>query len=258
MGTCHVAATRPARPRRRNRRSHARRSPQCRDRYNNHAHPELDHSPCRPEEVPLFIELHKKLHNQWTEIALGMSRVHAAAAAAGAAPGTRTRRSENWVKNVFYSKMRKTHKDESDAMWAPLYAYQAAGGMQAPGDKRARAAEAPGAEEAEAEAAVQRRSTRVTKRPRYDDYIESEEEDEEDEEPQQQQAEDALLPSAPSVPSFMHTMFPAELPLPPLPLFGDAFDVPMSLTAPGVPRPCAALPAFAPAHALRCSPVCCR
>ena len=49
-----------------------------------------------------------------------------AAAAAAAMPGAKTRRKENWVKNMFYSRVRNTRKDGDDVMWAPLYAYQAA------------------------------------------------------------------------------------------------------------------------------------
>lgn len=70
-------------------------APQCRDRYLLYAlDPLLDKSPCRPEEELLIVELHKRFGNKWTAIAAEMN----AAAAKDAAPGAKTRRSENWLK----------------------------------------------------------------------------------------------------------------------------------------------------------------
>ena len=81
--------------------------PQCRDRYNNYAHPELDLSPCRAEEVLLLLrQLHKQHGNKWTEIADGMS--------AAAPAGAKMRRSEHWVKNTYYSNMRRLHRAAFD------------------------------------------------------------------------------------------------------------------------------------------------
>ena len=187
---------------------HTPASPQCRDRYNNYAHPELDQTPCRAEEVLLFIELHKRLGNRWTEIASEMN----AAAAAAAEPGAKTRRSENWVKNAFYSKMRKSNKDHADTRWAPLYAYQEAcqaeGRDLLPDGDAADAAQLPGAEAAEPVVAP-RRSTRVTRKPRYGDYDSGEEQEEEEEE----EEEEAELQPPPlwTLPSSM------QLPAPEMP-----------------------------------------
>ena len=202
--------------------SHARSSaPQCRDRYNNYAHPELDLSPCRAEEVLLLLVLHKQHGNKWTEIADEMS----AAAAAAAEPGVKTRRSENWVKNTYYAKLRKAHKDDGDTKWAPLYAYQEA--VKAEGRDLmsdgggAGAAQLPGAEAAEP-AVPQRRSSRITRKPRYGDYDSGEELDEEEEEEEEDElqvqpaaiqeatpawAGNGLLPLAPAQPQWVARCF---------------------------------------------------
>jgi len=45
-----------------------------------------------------LIELHERLGNRWTEIADAMN----AAAAKDAAPGAKTRRSENFLKNKYF------------------------------------------------------------------------------------------------------------------------------------------------------------
>ena len=79
--------------------------PQCRDRYNNYAHPDLNMAPPEPAEVLRFAELYKQHGHKWTEIANAMS----AAAAVGAAAGAKTRRSENWVKSAFFSNQSRLH-----------------------------------------------------------------------------------------------------------------------------------------------------
>jgi hypothetical protein len=176
------------------RHSHAR-PPQCRDRYNNYAHPELNHGPCQPHEVLVCIELHKQHGSAWTQIADGLSANNAE----GALPGAKTRRAENWVKNMFNSKQRKTRKDESDPMFAPLFVYiaerEAAG--QPLGSKQQRKGEAQQRSAAQEEATEQRRtSARVTKRPRYvDDYVESVEDDEEETEEETQEQEATRPPT---------------------------------------------------------------
>ena len=197
-------------------RAHARaRSPrlQCRDRYNNHAQEDIDDSPCRPEEVLLLIDLHKVYENRWTRIAAEMS----ASAAAAAEPGAKTRRTENWVKNMFNAKKRK--KGKSDVMWAPLQAYveayEGARRDMAPEPQRVRDAQPDAAEAAEAAEAVQRRSARVIKRPRYDEYIEASENEKEEE-------EEAPPPAAQSLMQLMSFTPESQLLL--VPSFLDDFD----------------------------------
>ena len=167
---------------------------QCRDRYNNYAHPDLDLSPCRAEEVLQFVALHKLHGNKWTEIASAMSAV----AAAAAEPGVKTRRSENWVKNAFYAKSRKTHKDDNPK-WAPLYAYleelKAEGRDLMSGGGGAGAAQLHGAAEAAEQLVPQRRSSRVTRKARYSDYDSGEELEEEEQEEEEEEETEAQMPA---------------------------------------------------------------
>lgn len=199
------------------RRSHARplSLPQCRDRFNNYARPDLNHGPCQPHEVLVCIALHKLHGSKWTEIANGLSANNAEGAMAGA----KTRRAENFVKNLFNSKQRKKTKEESSVVFAPLFAYlaerEAAG--QALSSKQQRKGEAQqrsaAQDEAEATATAQRRtSARVTKRPCYNDFVESveDEEDETEDETQEQEA-------------------------PPLPTFDELMAVPDVVPAPLLP-----------------------
>ena len=155
-----------------------------------------------------MIELHKQHGNCWTAIAGDMHAI------AGAAPGAKTRRPENWVKNAFYAKRRKTNK--ADPMWAPLYAYQEAceaeGHGLASSGEGGDAAQLAGAEAAE-QVVPQRRSTRATKKPAgYGDFDSDEEDEDEGNMVKQEEEEDALelkeeqpvsmfgLPAAPAQP----------------------------------------------------------